>query len=85
MPTAHLAGAIQVAEEIRVSLEKYLFDYDGAQFSITMSIGIATVAESSPEDFEDLVKRADIALYEAKNSGRNKVCVFNEEFVRNPE
>ena len=42
---------------------------------VTISAGIATVVPDGDEQSGLLVYRADTALYEAKNSGRNRVCV----------
>ena len=41
--------------------------------SVTVSIGVATLHKGSILDFEDLVNRADKALYRAKEAGRNAV------------
>lgn len=79
MPATSLKGALQVAEEIRRSAEAQTFEHEGAVFSVTISIGIACMHETQPLDFEDLVKMADYALYEAKNTGRNRICVYNKE------
>ncbi|HOB03530.1 MAG TPA: diguanylate cyclase, partial [Casimicrobium huifangae] len=41
---------------------------------VTVSIGIATGTSNSLPDFDTLLKRADMALYDAKANGRNRVC-----------
>jgi diguanylate cyclase (GGDEF)-like protein len=46
--------------------------HDGGELSVTISIGVAT-ATSSDETADDLLQRADEALYRAKNAGRNRV------------
>ena len=46
--------------------------------SITISLGVAA-AEPTDESLDDVLKRADEAVYEAKNSGRNRVVVFGAE------
>jgi diguanylate cyclase (GGDEF)-like protein len=53
---------------------------------VTISIGVA-VLESSRRDLDDLIAAADHALYEAKNGGRNRVCMVSESSVplRGPE
>ena len=42
---------------------------------MTVSVGVS-IADAGMAGFDELLKRADIALYEAKNSGRNRVCRF---------
>ena len=63
----------QIAEKIRDGVEKYNYEKDGIKLHPTICIGLAELVES--EIAEDLLKRADAALYRAKNSGRNKVSV----------
>ncbi|MCL2757068.1 MAG: diguanylate cyclase [Coriobacteriia bacterium] len=84
MPSTRLHGAIKVAEEIRETIKGYVFNIDDVSFSVTISVGIASVVESMPSDFEDLMKKADIALYEAKRSGRDRVNVYHEDAPETP-
>jgi len=81
MPATDLSGAWHVAEEIRTAVEANEFVFGEATFHVTISIGIASMNETHPKDFEELVKQADQALYEAKNSGRNRTCVYHEDTV----
>jgi len=62
--------ALFVAEKFRVSIENYLFTKD---LKITCSFGIAQFRTT--DTAQDLFKRADEALYEAKNTGKNKVAL----------
>lgn len=77
MPETSLAGAIVVAERLRLAVadDPFVLQEDGKQLSVTVSIGIA-VAEGEQETQETLLKRADDALYAAKNGGRNRVIAF---------
>jgi two-component system cell cycle response regulator len=66
--------AVDVAERIRSTVEKYPFTFDGKQIPVTISIGVVSL-DSTTKSAEDLLSLADKALYDAKNQGRNRVCV----------
>jgi two-component system, cell cycle response regulator len=74
MPDTDVAYAYSVAERLRKSIETTPIEISRApgKLTITISIGIAS-SESSDEKAEDLLRRADQALYRAKNGGRNRV------------
>ncbi|MCL2750148.1 MAG: diguanylate cyclase [Coriobacteriia bacterium] len=76
MPATVHHGAYHVAEEIQAAVEAKQFVYGSTTFSVTVSIGIACMRESNPKDFDDLIRQADEALYEAKNTGRNRICTY---------
>lgn len=61
-----------LAEKILQQTEQNRFDHNGTQLSITTSIGLA---ELQPDDaLDQLIARADRALYRAKQTGRNRLC-----------
>jgi diguanylate cyclase (GGDEF)-like protein len=68
-------GAVRVAERLHEALERpfKLAGVNETQLLVTASIGIATTARSSPEEF---LRDADIAMYQAKWDGRNRYAVF---------
>ena len=76
MPDTDANFAAVVAERLRHEIASVNFLVNGArdELAVTASIGIAST-ENGPEDdtAQKLIKRADEALYEAKDSGRNKV------------
>ena len=74
LPETALSGAMVVAERIRMAVESFNFASLGCQHGVTISIGISEFPTTDTEP-EELVKRADDALYEAKTSGRNRVCI----------
>ncbi len=67
--------ALILAERIRESIENRAFTLPtGGELKITISLGIASLPEHGL-DAQELIDAADRALYEAKSSGRNRVCV----------
>lgn len=74
-------NAVQTAERIRTIVENHIFVLStGLEISITVSIGVASYPELTSE-IEKLLEKADIALYAAKRTGRNKVCTDNQCLV----
>jgi diguanylate cyclase (GGDEF)-like protein len=66
--------ALRVAERIRMAVKEFLFLEDRSPTRITVSGGVATYHSSSDiESVDDLVRAADVALYQAKDRGRD--CV----------
>ena len=71
LPDTELEKAKEIAERIRTKIEKTKFIYKSERIPVTLSIGVTLL---KPDDNEkSLIERADKALYEAKNSGRNRV------------
>jgi diguanylate cyclase (GGDEF)-like protein len=60
-----------LAERIRIAISNLVFDAGGARLHITVSLGIAELGDRE-ETLPDLIKKADQALYMAKNKGRNR-------------
>lgn len=71
LPDTEAEGAIATAERCRVAIEKYQFSHG----KVTASCGVATW---NGEDEQTLLVRADLALYSAKQGGRNRVCHAQE-------
>lgn len=72
LPQTDLEGANTLAEKIRTKFEDCPFKTDGSHCKITLSFGISR-AEEKDENIDAMIKRADQALYKAKNAGRNRV------------
>jgi len=68
------AEATEVAERLRAAVSAAPFRAEGVERTITVSIGVAAKVEADAS-FEDLLRRADKALYAAKSAGRNRVEV----------
>jgi diguanylate cyclase (GGDEF)-like protein len=67
-----LEEATAVAEKIRVKIANHVFQLEKETLKVTLSLGVTQL--EGEESIAKLVQRADTALYEAKNTGRNRVC-----------
>ncbi|CAD5108687.1 GGDEF domain-containing protein [Zestomonas carbonaria] len=83
MPGADLATACAIAERIRATVEALHLPHGGAERGyLTVSIGVASSEQGHANSEEALVGNADVALYEAKRSGRNRVEAFTPHPVQ---
>src|SRR5215831_7423892 len=78
-------GAKIVAERLRSAVEERKFTFGGKEIPVTISLGIAAVPESGVGDHAAFLAAADKALYEAKRSGRNRVCIYGSEKTPAPQ
>jgi diguanylate cyclase (GGDEF)-like protein len=67
------AGVLHVAERIRKLFESHPFKFGNHEMRVTASFGIAALSRAVDSTFEQLVARADAAMYSAKRHGRNKL------------
>jgi diguanylate cyclase (GGDEF)-like protein len=76
--------AVMVAEKIRQTVEETRIQLPGTQLQKTLSIGIADFPADS-DTFWQAIKFADVALYQAKEQGRNRVVRFAPEMWSDKE
>ncbi|PKG40823.1 GGDEF domain-containing protein [Psychromonas sp. Urea-02u-13] len=76
MPNTIEKNALLLLQRIKFAAEDTVYLYADQAISFTVSIGLAEVQSSQDDDAFKLVALADKALYEAKKSGRNRVCVY---------
>ena len=71
---------MNMAERLRKAIMDASFSSEKERFTITVSTGISTNAQgvTEVENKEQLIERADKALYEAKRTGRNRSVPWNE-------
>ena len=77
LPETNGIEATHTAERIRKTVEGYVFHVSDRELNITVSQGVATFPSSGIQGRFDIIAKADEALYEAKEAGRNRV-VFKE-------
>ena len=78
-PNTSIDGAYKTSEKIRKAVENLEIKIkENILINFTVSIGITIFDDNTDKDVHSILKRADIALYEAKDTGRNKVVIFNE-------
>ena len=82
LPGTSMKKAAYIAESLRKKLESTVVNVDGQTIKVTASFGVACYPSQDIQTMSDLLKTADKALYEAKETGRNKVviaCQPNEQ------
>jgi diguanylate cyclase (GGDEF)-like protein len=71
LPQTSREGAAKLAERLRAAIAGLAIDHDGQPIRITVSIGVAADRQA---ELAELLRNADMALYTAKNGGRNRVA-----------
>ncbi|GAW97811.1 MULTISPECIES: GGDEF domain-containing protein [Colwellia] len=75
LPSCNIDVAMLRAEACRAAIEDIITDASGCEFTITASFGVTDVKRSG-FDLDKLLADADFAAYASKNSGRNRVTLF---------
>ena len=76
LPETQKINALVIAERIRESIEKLELEFEGNKFSVTISGGVASYPTDA-QDAKSLLHAADVALYQAKESGRNRIFLHS--------
>ncbi len=75
LPEATLDSAVAAGERLRKLVADRVITAGGTRIAVTISVG-ASIGHAATIGVEELIKQADLALYEAKRSGRNRVCRY---------
>ncbi len=83
LPSTDKSNAMIVAERMRVAIERHRFE--GLDWSVTVSIGIAGMPDAKADTEDMLIRCADFALYRAKQGGRNRTVSASVADIQHPE
>ncbi len=74
LPDTSKHGAFEIANKIRNIVEQQIVITKNSKIKFTISAGVGIIDIENEDKIDKALKRADEALYKAKDSGRNKVC-----------
>lgn len=77
LPETEAECARTVAEKIRHSIAQKTVSQNGLSVNVTVSLGVAALDRDFMKTGRDLVEKADRAMYNAKNSGRNRTIIYS--------
>lgn len=77
LPDTELDGAFLFAERLRKAVQETVVPYGGQRIQFTISLGVALL-EDDCQRYEQLIERADAALYDSKESGRNRTSIHGK-------
>ncbi|MES2390971.1 MAG: GGDEF domain-containing protein [Acidobacteriota bacterium] len=78
LPDTPQEHALMVAERLRFALERMECNFGESRFYISVSIGVAAMAPTCAA-FESLLHCADLAMYEAKHKGKNRIAQYRND------
>lgn len=77
LPETDEVGALLVAERIRRNVAGHTFPGPDGPIRVTLSVGVAAMDQDTLLEALELLRRADMALFQAKNQGRNRVEAYS--------
>ena len=80
LPHTNQKEGVVSAERVREAIAQNIFNVEGDNIQLTISMGVATNSEQQTPNIDLLINRADKALYQSKHVGRNKVSAW-EDFL----
>ena len=80
LPNTNAKGAQNVAEVLREAIQNLSIPHKSSPVNEVVTVSVGVVASNPMDDnsFDNLLKRADEALYQAKESGRNRIALWQE-------
>jgi len=83
LPETGAEGARVVAERIRKAVAANPIETDSATFNVTVSIGVCVGVPPQGGSVEAMLKSSDLALYQSKENGRNRVTLYRQDQLGN--
>ncbi|MDR1129196.1 MAG: GGDEF domain-containing protein [Treponema sp.] len=77
--------AWNVAERLRTSISSMVVPWDPLLPQVTISLGITTFSRENMADSDEIIHRADEALYQSKGNGRNRTTVWQDKLLPRKE
>lgn len=75
LPNTHKEDAFKIAQRINLMVENNVVEFNNTSIKFTLSAGVAV--DNDGTQLEDTIKKADEALYKAKENGRNQIMVYS--------
>jgi len=82
LPSTNTSEALEFSERLHHAINQAVLKYKGNAIRYTASIGLSEFDSDSEDSIDDLLARADLALYQAKQSGRNQTATFNPQLTQ---
>jgi diguanylate cyclase (GGDEF)-like protein len=79
LPNTHFAGALTVADRVWRAVGQKPIPIGERRHKVTISVGVSLYPSRDIKSKDQLLKAADEALYRAKNEGRDRICVFQQQ------
>lgn len=79
LPSTNFAGALSVADRVWRAIGSQRFMLERKELQLTVSVGVAVFPSRDIKSKDSLIKAADRAMYQSKNEGRDRICVFQHQ------
>lgn len=79
LPSTGCYEALEFAERLHHAFNQAALKFDGSALRCTVSIGLVQFDNATDDDIDDLLARADPALYQARQGGRNQTVAFDPQ------
>lgn len=82
LPSTPTAEALEFSQRLHTAINKAVLKFNNSAIRYTASIGLTELDVESEDSMDELLARADLALYQAKQAGRNQTATFNPQLTR---